>query len=484
MNYEAIKQDFGIEIYRLDNATRNDWYLYFTKGNHLYRDITLSKIFDILCHREPLKFHNYFGVGKLPNTKKETIIIDIANNRDFVYNSFRNFLDVVQINIEGVTFKPTNERIINNKLNIFKPRGKFKELKPDISKGGKSPHIEKIMRNILQEGYEHFTHFMAWKLQHPCEIIPNHWIIRDDGGTGKTELLVSAILDKLFTINILGQDDLASGFTGYMQNTTMLVFEEIEGFDNQKKVKMITGAKYITINEKFRTPFRVENYNNCIFLSNDLKSLKIDDKDRRFNVVGGGKRLVATTNIGWDRCLFKSEEDNQKFFDGWHKHFDSELNNFYQYLMALKLDRNKTQKILDTREKKELEGINYSSDYEFLYEIKDMGFKSFVDEYSFKPDYFFKTAIVKIDNKVRKGYFVSIKNIYDLYLDFCKASGLNRPISKNHLTRRLRVIESYKDIFSDSTQIHIDDKGNIKALEIYNFINENDETGVVTHDVQ
>lgn len=478
-------EQFDVEIYKVNSVTGQNQFIYFDYGlDKLFRETNLLNIYDMLKQKDIIKFAKFVNaengiVEKYLNNKDlDTLEIEdhLLTEQKQYYKVFVRKVLLYKQNVDGYTFKPLYKRIIreNNKVcfNLYRPLHNFNGLKLDIK--AKFPCCEFLMKNLLQEGYEHFLDFLAWKLQKPCEIVSNHWIIQDDGGTGKTEILGDFILDKLFNVSIIGQDELHSPFTSYMENTTIVIAEEIEGYSDEKKIKMLTGAKFIMINDKFKSVFKIRNYNNWIIFSNDIRPLKISINDRRWNVVGGGKRLAPASDGDWSKTLFGSKAGNEVFFLKFHKNIDEEIKCLYKYLLARPVNRVQVQQTLNTKHKQQLEEMNYTSEHEFFNEIKDIGIENVIKEYYSKNvDYFINECIMKVEVGENEGYWIRISEFYDLYKDYVNKCNL-KPLSKNHLVRRLKKVKGFKDMFGESKVISHDGK-KFQAIKIHTYKDENKE---------
>lgn len=484
MDIKNFKKDFDIEVFKLNTASNisNNLIMVDKTINKIYTDTNLINIFDMLKEKNLELFAEYVlspdDWTMLKDDKNEYTLLKLKyyllQNQKRTFGAFKDIILLFKENIDGYSFKPTDEMIIVENgikyLNMYKEKTTFKNLKPNIN--SKFPCCETLLKNILQEGYEHFLDFLAWKKQRPTEIIRSHWIIQDDGATGKTEILGNYILAKLFNVNIIGQDDLTSSFNEYLMEGTILICEEIEGFENEKKVKMLTGAQTLLINGKFKTPFKIKNYSNWIICSNDIKPLRLSIDDTRFNVVGGGVRLMPKANQPWEETFFKSQKANEEFFKKFHKNIKTEIKNMHKYLLARKVNRNKVQINIMTKQKQELLEINFTSEFEFMRDLKDFGISSLMNEYggNFKEN-FKNNSFVIINNGTNKGNWIKISYLYKLYKLFCENSGLKN-ISKNPFFKRLRKTPEFKTIFSISKVIsHDGDKQ--RLLKIIN--NSNNE---------
>lgn len=472
----------NIQLYKLDSINNQNNLIFYDKNkNYIIRETNLLNVFDIVKSYDPKKFlfsawdsvkteksfiQNKHELNKLDD---ETIKLCLMNEQKPLFKWFRLQVELNVKHVQGFTSEPSFNKIITKNnldyFNMFTPKHNFKDIQPTNKR--EFPCIEKLLKNILREGYEHFIHFLAWKVQKPSEMIPCHWIIQDDGGTGKTEILGDFILNKIFNISIIGQDELQSAFSSYIQDSEIIICEEIEGFENEKKIKHLTGSKTILINEKFKTGFKIRNFNNWIVFSNDINALKISEKDRRFNVVGGGLRLSAINN-NWDETLFKSESENKAFFSKFHKDISKEIKSLYSYLLGYPIDRLQLQQPLITQHKKDLQELNQTSEIQFIKEIHETNLNTIIEEnYTKSKDRFFNEGIIKKDNT----YWIKTLYLYDLYKDYTKINGL-RQISKNHFIRRLKETKEYNLIFSDYKTIW-DQNKTFKALELKTYKDDN-----------
>jgi len=278
--FKKIYHSFNCEFYKIeDNNTPNNFVLYNKSNNIFQTEISLINIFDILKDKHLDIMFELFINEKIDNKKlrikpktnhDKTNIMDkisksshnhqvqlqikelenfknssddekkliLINNQKESFRLFKNIVLLYKININGFEIIPNNKKIINRNgekyLNIYRPLIDIDKI--EIKLDREFSHIERLLKNILNEGYEFFLKFLAWKIQHPLNTIANHWIIQDDGGTGKTEILANEILYNIFNCSIIGQDELQSPYTDYLINKTFIIAEEIEGFSNEKKV--------------------------------------------------------------------------------------------------------------------------------------------------------------------------------------------------------------------------------------------------------
>lgn len=454
MSSKLIKR---FQFYKLENINgQNNWVLYDTETEKINNEISLVNICDILQDREFFEVYNLVNpftpiqdTTKITKEQLRELKKKLTELQKQVFYEIKKIVLTEKINIDSLIYEPTEKKLITKNKSKFFNTNKFicpystqKKEKYDF------PLYEKLLKNILQEGYEKFLKQMAWKKQHPTIQIPCNWIIQDDGGTGKTEILGDYLLDKLFGYNSADQEDLETPYTPYLAGAPYLIFDEIEGYDDEKKIKRITGAKKHLIKDKYEKGYYTPNYITIIINSNELRAMRISEKDRRFNVVGGGKRLspLNETEEEWKKTLFGSKEENEKFFKKFHETYETELDNLNAYLHNLEVNRLDIQIPLQTKQKQDLIEINYNSEQSFIIELFENGLTEMVSEYLYSGSgNFFKDHIFKTKDETH----ITIKGIYKLYSDYSSANKL-KGLSKNNFLRRLMTYDIFNKIFEKS----------------------------------
>lgn len=447
---KKIEERFS--FYKIENDNTPNNFILLDNSNSIV-DIGVSMLtcLDIVKDRCPIEFYmlspdvtqNY---NEIKSFDIKTLKVFMIDNQKAYFSYFKKIILLHKENVRGITYEPTSEKIVTlgghkyfNK-NLYQCKYKFEK-----KSHYEFTHLERLMKNILQDGYHKFIELLAWKKQNPTIQIPCHFVIQDKGGTGKTEILSNYILENLFPVNIVTQIELESPFNNYMSDCQFVIFEEVEGYSDEKKLKAITGAKTLLINGKFDKVYKIQNRATIIINSNELKSIKIGVDDRRFNIVGGGKRLSPVDLGSWRNTLFKDEEENILFFNGFHKHIEEELQDLNSHLLTLKVSRTQIQIPLKNQKKQELIDINATSEIQFLMDIKELSFECLISDYYQKGvGHFYKHFIVNKD----KEYLIVKKGFYDLYKVYCKETGL-KEISKNPFYKRLHSLKIYQSLFED-----------------------------------
>lgn len=136
-----------------------------------------------------------------------------------------------------------------------------------------------------------FLKWLAWVVQNPG-IKPNWSVVLGGGhGIGKSTLLepVRAALGR-HNVREIGPADIASGYTGWLANTKLVVVEEMHSFERKEtmqKLKALTAAPPYTlqINPKYGKQYEIPNVVACVFFTNHEDALLIENGDRRLMVV-------------------------------------------------------------------------------------------------------------------------------------------------------------------------------------------------------
>lgn len=177
-----------------------------------------------------------------------------------------------------------------------------------------------------------FTWLMKWlayPLQHPgAKMNTSVLLCSVVQGSGKSlffEKIMTRIYGEKYSVT-LGQNGLESIYTDWAERKLYCLFEEI--FNNKSKFgmmglikHMITGEK-IRIEKKFMSGYSQNNHINCVFLSNEVQPLAIEERDRRFLVLEPNQKLSDDLKSLIENCL---EPDS------------CAISAFYTYLLSLDL---------------------------------------------------------------------------------------------------------------------------------------------------
>lgn len=179
------------------------------------------------------------------------------------------------------------------------------------------------------EAYEWLIKWLAYPLQHPgAKMNTSVLMCSAVQGSGKSlffEKIMTRIYGEKYSVT-LGQNGLESIYTDWAERKLYCLFEEI--FNNKSKFgmmglikHMITGEK-IRIEKKFMSGYSQNNHINCVFLSNEVQPLAIEERDRRFLVLEPNQKLADDLKKLIETCL----EPNS-----------SAISAFYTYLLSIDL---------------------------------------------------------------------------------------------------------------------------------------------------
>ena len=177
--------------------------------------------------------------------------------------------------------------------------------------------------------YEWLMKWLAYPLQHPgAKMNTSVLLCSAVQGSGKSlffEKIMTRIYGEKYSVT-LGQNGLESIYTDWAERKLYCLFEEI--FNNKSKFgmmglikHMITGEK-IRIEKKFMSGYSQNNHINCVFLSNEVQPLAIEERDRRFLVLEPNQKLGDDLKGLIESCL---EPDSKA------------ISAFYTYLLSMDL---------------------------------------------------------------------------------------------------------------------------------------------------
>ncbi len=93
----------------------------------------------------------------------------------------------------------------------------------------------------------------------------------------------------------LGQGQLEEQYNEWVVDKMYAVFEEVfsgkDRYAHMGKIKQLITGKSIYISKKYSNGWTQDNYVNCVFLSNDIMPLQLEQGDRRFMVISPTQKL-------------------------------------------------------------------------------------------------------------------------------------------------------------------------------------------------
>lgn len=382
-DYKKVKQrntkDSARYVPFIEKKTSSLSY-YDSKEDELYLDVSLMAMENILASAEQI----------LPD------VLPVLKADFYVHDNERINYELERFNL----FIPTDHMFLQKNGNRMDPRKFF-------------PNIYRLLTNLIPNYRERklFINWIAGILQ-TREKHRTAWILKGKQGTGKN-VLVERIFKPLFgskQTKVIDDAELQRDFNGWLQNALIIAFNEV-AHDNQSrnginsKIKAIVADSTARINEKNIRAFPVENHANCLFFSNELVPLFIEDGDRRFNIVTTGSPL---TSFDW----FK--KDPEQFL----RKLEEEVPAFAQFLTNWNYDANIANTAINNEEKQKMVTACMNRFEEFAFHLKaahldwfrtniQNGFmlnETTIPEYDIQQKRIEKNLAVKLFNEIYSEY--------------------------------------------------------------------------------
>lgn len=246
----------------------------------------------------------------------------------------------------NIIFDPNNDVRVDHAtktINLFCPTPYM--LAEHKSNATCPPKIQYIINHVLnyeEETIKHFMNWLAYIVQRRGRT-QTAWVLQGTQGTGKGTLMNHIIRPMLglnqTTVRVL--HELNEIYNPWMKNSFVVFIDEFEvkALNNENaivaRLKSYITEPVIAIRDLYQTPVDIQNYTNWILASNKPANIHVDRGDRRFNI---GK--------------FQSEKIELVEED-----FDiiaSELQQFYDFLMAWPLDTRAARTPVHTEERENM----------------------------------------------------------------------------------------------------------------------------------
>lgn len=208
--------------------------------------------------------------------------------------------------LEGVTYVPGEERIYENKFNMWRDG----HVKPE--KGNIKPWLEfmdYIFRNE-KDARSWFERWCAIQFQKPGVKLYSACLFwGSKQGTGKS--LVGITLGEIFGGNysLLNPEMLKDGHNEWQVNKQFILGDEVTGSDKRKDadlIKRLITQPQVRINEKYKPTYEIPDTINYMFTSNHPDAFFLEDSDRRMFVQKMPRSAMPTEWYQkYDKWLFK-----------------------------------------------------------------------------------------------------------------------------------------------------------------------------------
>lgn len=144
-----------------------------------------------------------------------------------------------------------------------------------------------LMEHVFGDQYDIGMRYLQCLYLHPCRLMPILVLVSRERQTGKTTFL--NWLNMIFGANVaaVSPDDLINGFNSAYAASNIITVDEtlFEKKITVEKLKALATAKFITVNQKFVSQYRMPFFGKIILASNNEdKFARIDQEEIRFFV--------------------------------------------------------------------------------------------------------------------------------------------------------------------------------------------------------
>ncbi len=216
---------------------------------------------------------------------------------EIIQDHGKKYLDTIP-KFDGFTMVPSNtnyQRIIKGRYNLYNPF-------PWIPKRGEWIWIKRLLEHIFGDQYDLGIRYMQILFQHPERQTIILALVSEARETGKTTFL--NFIFQVFQSNVvvLSTSDFLSSFNPYARHNIICIEETfLDRAVTIEKLKAMSTAKMLTINEKYVTPYSIPFYGKVILTSNlEDKFAKVDPAETRFFVRKLGKPKFTNHSIEQD----------------------------------------------------------------------------------------------------------------------------------------------------------------------------------------
>jgi len=200
---------------------------------------------------------------------------------------------------DDFTIRPSNKEyhaVIENCYNLYSPF-------PHEPIPGETYWSELLMRHIFGDQYDMGLRYLQALYLHPERMLPILVLVSKERQTGKTTFI--NWLNMIFGGNMvnIAPEDLVGAFNHVYATSNIIAVEEtlIEKSITVEKLKALATGKFLTVNQKYVSHYKVPFYGKIILASNNEdKFARIDEEEIRFFIRKVGKPTTSNHNIEED----------------------------------------------------------------------------------------------------------------------------------------------------------------------------------------
>jgi hypothetical protein len=193
----------------------------------------------------------------------------------------------------GVIFDPSSKPIDFDSDNTDRPDrfNLYRGMAVEPAAGEIGPYLD-FVRDIIANGSdEHFHYIMGWQAniaQEPTHKPGTSLVLRGDQGIGKGFFAscLGAVLGHHF-IEVNDPIYLIGRFTHHLRDK-LVIYADEGSFSGQKatdKLKNMITSEQVLIEQKFRTPYNVDNYMRIVISGNHDRLITASHDERRYCVL-------------------------------------------------------------------------------------------------------------------------------------------------------------------------------------------------------
>lgn len=342
-------------------------------------------------------------------------------------------------------FKPHKENT-KDRFNIFQGfKAKYdKEYIHNIDKiQAILDHIYYVYSGSDKDWYEYILTFFQHILIKPHQKIGRALLLYSKTeGTGKNILInfiQSKVIGNAHCLNTEGLDRILSRFNAHLENKLLICCNELASHDGRtnkfNKLKGLLTEKKRLVEHKGLNGYKIKDLSNYVFTTNNIDSVYLNDKDRRF--------LVPP--------LSECKANNEVYFQNLLDSFTQEnANYFFSYLVDFKSTKNLFKKtdIPESKIKNQIVDINKNSIEIFFEELPNIPLNTLLVRH---------VTIEKNDK-----HYIKNLDLYSIYRKACERYG-------KHATSYKKFIQEVKSRLKNK-RIRKDGK-NISVTELPEDVN-------------
>lgn len=160
-----------------------------------------------------------------------------------------------------------------------------------VPKEGKTPNFDRYINTMFDKPGDKdvVLNYMAHRLQNPTAIHTFCLLVFGNHGSGKT--LFAQLLGTLVGLdnfNLVKAGDVKSQFNGWAMDKQVILLDEcfdLGTLEIANALKMLVGAKEVSINRKNKNQIKVKNHADYILTSNYTDAVRMDKGERRYYVI-------------------------------------------------------------------------------------------------------------------------------------------------------------------------------------------------------